>query len=78
MKKSLRVCTQEGPRDLRLAHDWQVAKGGTCVKHAGELKGHASCCTIGQNFQSDQTISSQLKLATHSSREAKSPEHPVC
>ena len=39
-----RVCTQEEPRD------WQVAKGGTHVKHAGELKGHASCCTTGQNF----------------------------
>ena len=39
-----RVCTQEEPRD------WRVAKGGTHVKHAGELKGHASYCTTGQNF----------------------------
>ena len=41
MKKSLRVCTQES-----LAtgfRDWLVAKGGTRVKHAGELKGHANC-----------------------------------
>ena len=33
-----------GPRNwiLRLAHDWQVAKGGTHVKHAGEMKSHAN------------------------------------
>ena len=69
MKKSLRVYTQEEP------HNWQVAKGGTRVKHARELKGHASCCTTGQNFQSGKTVSSLLKLATRSSRE---PKHPVC
>ena len=42
--KNLRVCTQEEPRDWisRLAHNWGVAKGGTHVKHVGELKGHAS------------------------------------
>ena len=58
MKKSSRVCTQEEPRNwiLRLAHDWQVTKGGTHVKHAGELKGHASCSTTRQNFQSSQVV----------------------
>ena len=80
MKKSSRVCTQEGPRDWisRLARDWQVAKGGTRVKHAEELKSYASCCTIGQNFQSDQTVILRLKLATRFCCEAKSPKHPVC
>ena len=48
------------------------------MKHAGELKSHTSCCTTGQNFQSGQVVSSQLKLATHSSREVESFEHPVC
>ena len=71
MKKSSRVCTQEEPRN------WQVAKGGTCVKHAGELKGHASCSTIRQNFQFGQAISSQLKLASRSSREVESPKYIV-
>ena len=46
MKKTQDVCTQEEPRD------WQVAKGGTRVKHVRELKGHDNWSTIGQNFQS--------------------------
>ena len=65
-------------RALQLARDWQVAKGGTHVKHVGELKGHAICCIIGQNFQSGQAVSSRLKLATCSSREAESSKHPIC
>ena len=52
VKKTQDVCTQEEP------HNWQVAKGGTRVKHAGELKGHDSWSTIGQNFQSGQAVSS--------------------
>ena len=32
------------------SRDWQVAKGGTRVKHAGKLKSHTSCYTTGQNF----------------------------
>ena len=79
MKKSSRVCTQEEPCNWisRLARDWRTAKGGTRVKHAGELKGQAGCCTTGQNFQSGQAVSSRLKLATHSNCELKSLEHPV-
>ena len=57
--------------------DWRVAKGGTRVKHAGELKGHVSCSTTGQNFQSDQAVSSRLKLATRSSCELELPERSV-
>ena len=73
------MCNQEEPHNwiLRLARDWQVAKGGTRVKHAGELKGHTNCCTTGQNFQSGQVVSSRLKLVTRSSREAESLEHPI-
>ena len=37
--------------DSRVTRDWQAAKVGTRVKHAGELKSHARCCTIGQNSQ---------------------------
>ena len=37
--------------DSRVTRDWQAAKVGTRVKHAGELKSHASCCTIGQKSQ---------------------------
>ena len=54
MKKRSRVCTQEEPRDLR------VAIGGTRVKHAGELKVHTSCYTIGQNSQAGKAVSSRL------------------
>jgi len=45
------------------SRNWQVAKGGTHVKHVGELKGHASWSIIGQNFQIGQTVSLRLKLA---------------
>ena len=59
------------------SRDWQVAKSGTHVKHAEELKSHASCCTIGQKSQAVQAISLRLELATQSNHEAKSPDHSV-
>ena len=49
------------------SHDWRVAKGGTRVKHARELKGHPSCCTTRQNFQSGQAVSSRLVPVASSS-----------
>ena len=51
-------------RASRLARDWQVSKRGTRVKHAEELKTHASCCTTGQKSQVGQAVSSRLELAT--------------
>ena len=51
-------------RVSQLARDWRVARSGTRVKHAEELKGHASYCITRQNFQSGQAISLQHKLAT--------------
>ena len=63
------------------SHEWlmtgKLPKAGTCVKHAEELKSHASCCNTGQNSQASQAISSRLELATQSSREAKSPKHSI-
>ena len=61
-EESSRVCTQEEPCDWisRLAHDWRVTKGSTRVKHAGKLKGHASCSTI------EKTSSLARKLAHNS------------
>ena len=59
------------------SHDWEVAKGGTHVKHAGELKGHDSWSTTRQNFQLGQVVSSQLKFETRSSCEVESPKCPV-
>ena len=63
------------------SHDWftagKVAKVGTRVKHAEELKSHASWSTTGQNFQSDQAISSRLKLVTQLSHKVKSLDHSV-
>ena len=67
----------QGCKDSWVTHDWQATKVGTRVKHAGELKSHASCCTTGQKSQAGQAISSLLELATLPSREAKSPNHPV-
>ena len=65
-KEKLKSVHSAGPRNWisRLAHDWQFAKGGTRVKHAGKLKSHASWSTTRQNFQSSQAVSSRLRLAT--------------
>ena len=62
----------------RVARGWPVTKRGIRVKHAGELKSHASWSTTGQNFQSGQTISSRFKLTTHSSRKHEMPNSSVC
>ena len=55
------------------SRDWQVAKVDTRVKHAGELKGHASCCITRQKFRSGQAVScdsnSRLVPVTSSSRQ---------
>ena len=47
------------------------------MKHAKELKSHASYCTTGKKSQAGQVVISQLELATQSSHEAKSPDHSV-
>ena len=51
--------------------------GDSFVEHAGELKSHASYCTIGQKSQAGQAISSRLELVTQPSYEVKSPDHPI-
>ena len=63
--------------DSQVTRNWQAAKVGTRVEHAGELKSHASCCTTGQKSQASQAVSSRLELATQLSHEVKSPDHPV-
>ena len=63
--------------DLRVTCDWQAAKVGTRVEHAGELKSHASCYTTGQKSQASQAVSLRLELATQPSREVKSLDHIV-
>ena len=67
----------QGCRDSRVTRDWQAAKVGTRVEHAGKLKSHASCCTTGQKSQAGQVISLRLELTTQPSREVKSLDHPV-
>ena len=67
----------QGCKDSWVTHDWQATKVGTRVKHVGELKSHASCCTTEQKSQAGQAISSRLELMTRPSREAKSLDHPV-
>ena len=74
-RKAQKCATQQGLATGSC--DWQVTKRGTRVKHAEELKSHASCCTTGQNSQAGQAVSSWLELVTQSSREAKSPDHSV-
>ena len=63
--------------DSQVTRNWQAAKIGTCVEHAGELKSHASCCTTGQKSQVGQAVSLRLELMTQPSHEVKSPNHPV-
>ena len=77
MLKIVQGC-RDSRLDSRVIRDWQAAKVGTRVEHAGELKSHASCCTTGQKSQAGQVVSSRLELATHPSREVKSPDHSVC
>ena len=76
MLKIVQGC-RDSRLDLRVTYDWQAAKVGTCVKHVGELKSHARCCTTGQKSQAGQVVSSRLELASQSSREAKLPDQPV-
>ena len=58
----------QGCRDSRLdsqvTRDWQAAKVGTRVEHAGELTSHASGCTTGQKSQAGQAVSSWIELTT--------------
>ena len=79
VKKSSRLCTQQGTRNwiLRHARDLQVAKGCTRVKHVEKLNSHASWSTTGQKVLSGHSVSLQLGLMTQSSRKAKSPIHSV-
>ena len=63
--------------DSRVTRNWQAAKVGTRVKHAGKLKSHASCCTTGQKFQAGQAISSRFELVTQPSCKVKLPDHHV-
>ena len=65
VKKTKDVCNSKESRDWisRLAS----RHNGTRVKHAGELKGHDSWSTTGQNFQCGQAVSSRLRLVTRSS-----------
>ena len=67
----------QGCRDSLVTRDWQAAKVGSHVEHAGELKSHASCCTTGQKSQVGQAVSSRLELATQLSHEIKSLDHPI-
>ena len=76
MLKIVQGC-RDSRLDSRVTRDWQAAKVGICLKHAGELKSHVSCCTTGHKSQAGQAVSSQLELATQPSREAKSPDHPI-
>ena len=63
----------QGCRDLwldsQVTHDYQSVKAGTHVKHVGELKSHASCCTTGQKSQAGQAVSLRLELATQPRRQ---------
>ena len=79
VKKCSKLCTEVGTRDwiLRVACDWQAARGCTRVKHTEKLNHHASCSTTGQKVQTGHSISSRLELATQSSRKAKSPASSV-
>ena len=63
MLKIVQGC-RDSQLDSRVTCDWQAAKVGTCVEHAGELKSHASYCTTGKKSQAGQAVSLRLELAT--------------
>ena len=79
VKEKLKSVHSTTPRDWIswLAHGWQVTKVDTRVKHVEKLKSHASWSITWQNFQSGQTVSSWLKLATQWSCGVKSPDHSI-
>ena len=71
----------QGCRDLwldsQVTRGWQTAKVSTRAEHVGELKSHASYCTIGQKSKAGQAVNSRLELSTQPSREVKSPDYLV-
>ena len=71
VKKCSRLCIEAETRDWisRVPRDWQATKGCTWVKHAEKLNCHASCSTTRQKVQTGHSVSSQLELATQSSRQ---------
>ena len=69
--RNLKKCAIQGSLAIG-SHDWQVARMAHVRSTQGE--GHDSWSTIGENFQSGQAVSSQLKLETHSSHKVKSSE----
>ena len=76
MLKIVQGC-RDSRLDLQVTRDWQATKVGTRVEYAGELKSHASYCTIGQKSQAGQAVSLRLELATQFSHEVKSADHLV-
>ena len=57
MLKIVQGC-RDSRLDLRVIHDWQVAKVRTRVEHGEELKSHVSCCTTRKKSQAGQAVSS--------------------
>ena len=76
VKKCSRLCSEIGTRGWIswVVCSLQAARRCTRVKHAVKLNHHASCSITGQNFQSDHTVSSRLRLVTRSSQKVESPE----
>ena len=79
VKKCSRLCSEAGTRGWisRVAHGLQAARRCTRVKHAKKLNRHANYSITRQKVQTGHLVSSQLGLATQSSREAKLPVHSV-
>ena len=79
MKKYSRLCSEAETCGWisRVACGLQAARRCTRVKHAEKLNRHASCSTTGQKVQTGHSVNSRFRLATQSSREAKSPVHSV-
>ena len=79
VKKCSKLCNEVRTCSwiLQVARSLQAARRCTRVKHVKKLNCHASCSTTGQKVRSGHSVSSQLGLATQSSRKAKSPIHYV-
>ena len=79
VKNCSRLCKETGTRGWisRVARGLQAAKMLHTCQACQKLKSCASCCTTRQKSRAGQAVYLWLELATQSSREVKSPEHPI-
>ena len=69
--------SRDSKLDLAGGLQLQAARMMHMCQACQKLKSCASCCTTRQKSRAGQAVYLWLELATQSSREVKSPEHPI-